>query len=429
MFNVRNRLPAIPNVAPHHTRQRPGVNVFPEFFFFSVPVAVLAGHRRLVWAITTGMKKSKTPAPPLRPLYALLLVVAALLLWLLAQPRPGLRVSRLSPVLAPEPGSPPPAVPGRLRVATYNLEHFTDGRNDGPDRTPDVLLAHARDAAAIIAEADPDVLLLQEVENGRALEYLNARLERPYDHVYVSQLRQTSGENERLNLALFSRLPPRRVRQLGFYNLGGRTRPARGALAAEFDLGGDEKLLVYNIHLKSNFGDAPRNQAQRALALHQIAADAVGETYRHVLSTNTTYALILGDTNVDPETEQFSDDPSLTPLAGAYDDLWLGRPLEERTTIPTRSPGETGDPLLVFPPSAFDRVFASKNLDGQAPWRATPPQAIQKGTDTANNLTPPGVNGHVSDHFLVYVDLVRSQTRPVPEAQPENRGTPAAAAD
>ena len=353
------------------------------------------------------MKKSK-PAPfPVRPFYAVLLVAVAGLLWLLAQPRPGLRVARLKPVLAPEKGIPAPAVPDRIRIATYNLEHFTDGRHDEPERTPEVFMTHARDAAAIIAEADPDVLVLQEIENGRTLIYLNEQLPHPYDYIYISRLRQTSGENERLNLALLSRLPPRNVRQLGFYNLGGKARPARGALAAEFRLGGDAALLVYGIHLKSNFGEMPRNQAQRGVALHQIAADAIAETLQNSLRTNATYAVILGDTNVDPETEQFAADPSLEPLAGGYLDLWRGRPIAERTTIPTRQAGPNGDTNLVFPPAAFDRIFASKNLAGGQAWRVGRPETLQKGTDVENNLTQPGFNGHVSDHHIAYVDLAR----------------------
>ena len=350
--------------------------------------------------------KTPKPAPfPFRPAYALLLVAAAALLWLLAQPRPGLRIDRLKPVLAPEKGTPPPAVPDRLRVATYNLEHFTDGRHDEPGRTPEVFVNHARDAAAIIAEVDPDVLVLQEIENGRTLEFLNEQFERPYAYIYISKLRQTSGENERLNLALLSRVRPHDVRQLGFYNLGGKSRPARGSLAAEFDLGDGSSLLVYAIHLKSNFGEMPRNQAQRAIALHQIAADAVAERLQN--DPAPTSVIILGDTNVDPDCPAFADDPSLEPLAGSYVDLWRGRPIEERTTIPTRLAGETGDPLLVFPPSAFDRIFASKNLVANGPWRVGRPETVQKGTDTANNLTQPGFNGHVSDHHIAYVDLTR----------------------
>lgn len=353
------------------------------------------------------MKKSKPAPAPSRPRYALLLVAAALLLWLLALPRPGLRIARLAPVLAPESGTPVPSVPDRIRIATYNLEHFTDGRNDGPGRTPEVFMTHARGAAEIIAAASPDILLLQEIENGRVLEFLNDQFERPYAYIYISKFRQSSGAREKLNLALLSRLPPRNVRQLGFHGLAGAGRPTRGALAAEFDLGDGARLLAYNIHLKSNYGEAPRNQAQRAIALHHVAADIVSEVFQNALASNTTATVILGDTNVDPDTEQFAADPSLEPLAGAFVDLWLGRPIEERTTIPTRFAGETGDPFLVFPPSAFDRVFASKNLVSTGPWRVSAPQAIQQGTDTTNNLTPPGLNGHVSDHHLVYVDLTR----------------------
>jgi len=360
--------------------------------------------------------KTPKPAPfPVRPFYALLLVAVAGLLGLLALPRPGLRIERLKPVLAPADGTPAPAVPDRFRVATYNLEHFTDGRRDEPERTPEVFMAHARDAAAIIAEVDPDVLVLQEVENGRALEYLNDQFQNPYPYVYISKLRQTSGENERLNLALFSRLRPHHVRQLGFYNLGGKGRPARGSLAAEFDLGGDSRLLVYAIHLKSNYGEMPRNQAQRAIALHQIAADAVSERLQN--DPNPTSVLILGDTNVDPDNEAFADDPSLEPLAGAYVDLWRGRPIAERTTIPTRQPGPDGDPLLVFPPAAFDRIFASKNMAANGPWRVGRPETLQQGTDVDNNLTQPGINGHVSDHHIAYVDVERNPAY-VPPAPP-----------
>jgi endonuclease/exonuclease/phosphatase family metal-dependent hydrolase len=365
----------------------------------------LAGLPPPACPIKWPMKKPKnSPAPP-RPLYALLLVATALLLWLLAQPRPGLRVVRLKPVLAPETGTPAPVVPERIRIATYNLENFTDGRNDEPERTPEVFMTHARGAAAIIAEADPDILMLEEIENGRVLEYLNDQFEKPYAYIYISKLRHSSGENEKLNLALLSRFRPRNVRQLGFYNLAGAGRPTRGSLAAEFDLGADSRLLVYGIHLKSNFGDAPHNQAQRAIALHHIAADAVAVNLQN--NPSPTFTVILGDTNVDPDSEAFAADPSLDPLSGSYVDLWRGRPIEERTTIPTRQAGETGDPLLVFPPSAFDRVFVSRNLAANGPWNALPPQTLQKGTDTNNNLTPPGFNGHVSDHHLVYVDLTR----------------------
>ncbi len=352
------------------------------------------------------MKKSKPAPPPFRPLYAAVLVAAGVCLWLLAQPRPGVRVVRLKPVLAPEAGGPWARAPERIRVATYNLERFTDARGDGPERTPERFIAQARGAAGIIAEADPDIVLLQEVENARVLIFLNEQFERPYEYIYVTDLRRSSGPRDPLNLGLLSRHRPWRVRQLGFHALEGAGSPARGALGAVFDLGGDARLMTYNVHLKSNYGEAPRNQAQRAIALHHIGADIVAEIYRHFPRITST--LVLGDTNVDPETEAFADDPSLAPLAGAFADLWRGRPIEERTTIPTRQAGEAGDPLRVFPPSAFDRIFASMNLVQNGPWRVSPPTAIQRGTATHDNSILPGVDGHISDHYLVYVDLTRN---------------------
>jgi endonuclease/exonuclease/phosphatase family metal-dependent hydrolase len=359
------------------------------------------------------MNMSKTASPFHRLPYALLLVVAAALLWALAQPRPGVRERELSPALPAEPGTLSLPASHLLRIATYNLEHFTDAIGDGPERTPERLDAHARGAAQIINEASPDILFLQEVENARALETLNAHLERPYAHVYVTDLRRSSGGREKLNLAMLSRIPPRRVRQLGFHALDGAGRPARGTQSATFDLPDGSMLLLYNVHLKSNYGEAPRNQAQRAIALHLLGADAVSQTYRH--HPRPTATLVLGDTNVDPDSNAFADDPSLEPLAGAFVDLWRGRPLDERTTIPTRLSADTN---MIFPPAAFDRVFASKNLVGPGPWRVAPPKVLQKGTVTRDNEVKPGTEGHVSDHYLVYVDLQLAAPPPSPSAAP-----------
>jgi endonuclease/exonuclease/phosphatase family metal-dependent hydrolase len=347
-------------------------------------------------------------------LYLLLLAALIASLWFFARPVSGVRVAELRPaeVLrnAPRRSADPSRAP-RLRVATYNLEHFTDARFDGPDRTQDAFLAQARGAASVIAEADPDILVLQEIENARALRRLNAELAgqglAPFPWAYVTRLPSPYGGTDKLNLALLSRVRPVHVRQLAFSRLDYAARPSRGSLCAEFKSGDGARLLVYAIHLKSNFGDPPANQAKRAIALHLIAADALSEAYRN--QPDATATLILGDTNVDPDTPDFAADPSLRPLAGGYRDLWLGTPMPDRTTIPTRQPG---DPAFVFPPSAFDRIFASHNLapDGTFPWIASSPRNIQRGTATHDNTAQPGHDGHVSDHYLAYTDLLPRHT-------------------
>ena len=374
---------------------------------------------------------------PSRLPYALALVAILVLAALLAYPRPGVRVATLKPLSLPmDDQGPRPAtnaLPPRIRVATYNLEHYTDGRYDGVLRTAEVAARQTAGAAEIIAEANPDILVLEEIENPAALRALNAALPIPYPYAYITRYLTSSSIPDRLNEALLSRIPPAEVRQLGFHRLPRHRRPTRGALAARFSLAPGRDLLVYGVHLKSNFGDPPRNIAQRSIALHLLAADAEAERYasypRAALSV-----LILGDTNVDPENEQFAADPSFAALAGGYTDLWLGVPLPARTTIPTRHAGPNGDTNLVFPPSAFDRIFASKDLTSPpAPYAPPPnlpppapddpaaanrfphapppsyaislPVSIQRGCATHDNLLQPGMGGHVSDHYLAYADI------------------------
>ncbi len=344
-----------------------------------------------------------------QPVVLVLLALVLVLLLLLARPRHGLRIPPLSPAWRPPASAPavPAAPPPSLRVATYNLEHFTDARGDGPDRTPAVLALHASGAAASVAEANPDIIVFQEVENAKALAALNSRLPSPYPFAYVTAFRHSSGHPDKLNHALLSRIPPSLVRQISFSHLLPDFHATRGALAATFPLSPSADLLVYDLHLKSNFGEAPAVHAQRQIALHILAADAASQTAIAAQSAKTLHVLLLGDTNTDPDSPDFASDPSLTPLAGAYLDLWRGVPLPRRTTIPTRLAGSDGDPALVFPPSAFDRVFASRNfLSPDSPYRLSEPVAIQRGCATHDNSLQPGIGGHVTDHYLVYLDLL-----------------------
>lgn len=367
----------------------------------------------------------------IRLLVAILLAAILGLLALLAIPRPGVRIAVLQPLKTPPSAVAAPDIPPRVRVATYNLEHFYDGHRDGVDRTPEVAARQVAGAAAIVASADPDVLMLQEIENADMVRQLNAALPIPYPYAYITRYISSFGAPDTLNDAMLSRLEPREVRQIAFHKLPHGRRPPRGALAARFSLAPGRDLLVYDMHLKSNYGKGPRNIAQRSIALHLLAADAEAERYRTADWAELSVVL-LGDTNVDPDVEEFADDPSLLALAGGYTDLWLGRPIEERTTIPTRQAGPNGDTNLVFRPAAFDRIFASKDLTTPAPpppeldesvaalvdhygelypilpaprYAISAPVAIPRGCATNDNLIQPGFGGHVSDHYLAYADI------------------------
>jgi len=286
-----------------------------------------------------------------------------------------------------------------LRLASYNIQDFSDGIDDGARRTPERAAQQARLAARILDDVDPDVLVLQEIENATALRLLNEHLEDPFPLGYVTALGDGGARRERLNLAVLSRVPLEDLRELDFGPLRGRGRPTRGALGFSVDLGDGHRLLVYTVHLKSNFGETWVNRRQRYNALRYVRRDA--DQVMAARRKTQWSAVLVCDMNVDPELDPVRNDFSLRPF-GDWVDLFRGRPMRERTTLPTRY----GDPRFVFPPSCFDRFFVTTNLMAR-PWITGTPRAVPLGVDT-NVFTQGGENDiHVSDHYPVFLDLLR----------------------
>lgn len=286
----------------------------------------------------------------------------------------------------------------RVRVAFYNIENFTDAEDDGPDRTLELAHTQASGAASLLNEINPDVMVVAEIENERSLAMLNDALAKPFPFGWITKLGDGSQDRPKLNFALLSRIPPLDLVELDFGSLNGPGRPPRGSVRATFDLGDDHRLVVYGVHLKSNYGYRPRNMHQRKNAMQLVASDA-REVQKN--SAATWELVLVGDCNVDPEAPEFAGDWSLKPLRN-WADLWRGTPLNERTTVPTRY----GDPALEFPPVCFDRIFAAGDATN-LPWRVGAPGVLQSGVNTKRVGTLPGQDGHVSDHYPVWVDLMR----------------------
>lgn len=295
----------------------------------------------------------------------------------------------------------------RIRVAFYNIENFTDADGDGPTRTLEDTKAQAKNAAALLQETDPDVVMIAEIENEHSLKMLNESFAKPFPFGWVTKLGDgSSGYTEKLNLAMLSRIEPKELVELDFGPTTGSGRPPRGLLRATFDLGDNHLLTVYGVHLKSNFGYAPRNMNKRKHAMDLLVADAKALQKD---SAATQELLVVGDFNVDPESKEFEGDWSLNPLR-SWADLWRGTPLHERTTIPTRY----GDPSLEFPPACFDRVYAAGDATNY-PWRVGAPGVLQRGvSERIGDL--PGQNGHASDHYPVWIDLTRAAEIVTPSA-------------
>jgi endonuclease/exonuclease/phosphatase family metal-dependent hydrolase len=292
-------------------------------------------------------------------------------------------------------------VPGeRIRVCSYNIENFADGYHDGPKRTTERQRRQAFFASEIIRKIEPDILMIQEIENARSLLWLNEYCGDTFSVGYITGF-ERSGQSVKLNLAVLSRLPIEQAVEIDFGELKFQNAPPRGLLRFTVALDDTRRFLCYVTHLKSNWGSAEKNQVKRRRGIEILQEDA--ERFVSDRTSHEWEIMIAGDMNVDPENERFLSDPSLDPLSD-YVDLWRGRPISDRTTIPTRR----GDPEFMFPPAAFDRVLVNSELI-QNPWKITPLIALQEGVDTDDRHAEPGNSRrHVSDHYPVFADIMRN---------------------
>lgn len=306
-------------------------------------------------------------------------------------------LSPASPAALPPTPLPPAA--DSFRVASYNIQDFADGAGD-QDRSPTQARMQACAAAVLMDEIRPSILIVQEMENGDAVNLLNSCLTRPFASAWVTILKDRQGRRDNHNLAVLSNVLIENPMQMDFGTVKGPGAPTRGAIRFEVPLTAEHRLLVYGVHLKSNFGSRDKNQAQRLHALEFVRADADAIQREH--PETAWEILVVGDMNTDPENEEFKGDPTLQPLQG-WVDLWRGRPLAERTTCPTRR----GMPEFIFPPAAFDRPIVTPALTN-APWVVCAPHALPRGVNLDDNQSKPGRNSHdVSDHYPVYLDILR----------------------
>jgi len=285
-----------------------------------------------------------------------------------------------------------------IRVASYNIEHFTDGLDDDGGRTTAMAKQQAQMAATIIEKIHPDILMIMEIENATSLRLLNSKMTRPFPIGYITTF-GTGHNHSKLNIAVLSRLPLEDVREIDFQDMKMQNRPPRGLLNFSVALGPKRELLVYGVHLKSNWGKKYKNIAKRRNGLLLLRKDE--DALKSAAPDTQWEVLVMGDMNADPELKKMHGAPSLEPLAD-WADLWAGRTAEERVTLPTR----TGDPNLEFDPATFDRIYASPELM-LPPWRTMRPNTLQVGVVKQQTAKPGGKEGHVSDHYPVYVDILR----------------------
>lgn len=176
-----------------------------------------------------------------------------------------------------------------LRVLSLNAQWFP-GKTPKPSDPQRV--RHIKAVQRLLAEVNPDVWLVQEVQDGTALKKALRVLPDMKIDVYT---KFPYGQQ----LAIASRLKP-----LGAWQekwASGEYYLPRGFAYCVFDTGGEGRLAIYNVHLKSNYaGPGSKTTESENVAMREAS---VRQLIEHLADTNTTSiagatVLIGGDFNV-----------------------------------------------------------------------------------------------------------------------------------
>lgn len=183
-------------------------------------------------------------------------------------------------------------------VMTYNLHRFTldDRDNDGKvdDPKPD---AECRAVAQIIAQANPDVLAIQEIGSKPFLNAFQAWLKTEgLKYEYVEMLQRGDRES---NLAVLSRFPiiGSTHHTNEWYSIGkAKVAVARGFLETKIQVDESYSFHLLNAHLKSKvFSRLGQTEMRRN------EARLLNKTVRRILEENEGCKLLVtGDMNDNP---------------------------------------------------------------------------------------------------------------------------------
>jgi endonuclease/exonuclease/phosphatase family metal-dependent hydrolase len=212
--------------------------------------------------------------------------------------------------------------PARLRLATFNTHYGVR-----PSRRPP---AQPFDLAAVLADLDADVVVLQEVWRP---DRLRGRVDEAADALgYAVHYESTGAATSDLRwprlapdgagesgIAVLTRLPTRRIGELVVGPTFGDPAPRRTALDVEVDVG-DRTLRVVGLHLTSRLPYGPPSQLRRL---------------RSQLPEPGTPTVVLGDCNF--------WGPGVVSLLPGWQRAVRGR------TWPARAPHSQIDHVLIRP--------------------------------------------------------------------------------
>lgn len=249
-----------------------------------------------------------------------------------------------------------PLEPATFRVLTWNVQNLFDDRND-PDFADDVLTTAAMNAkitaiARVLNAVDADFVALQEVENLRVLDLLNAAVP---SLGYTERDLRDGFDGRGIDVAFLARTPVTMV----VSHIGERFPGASGdetyfftrdALEV-FTTPGGHPITVMNVHFRSQLDGGDARRLAEALQARRIAD-------RRIL-LGTERMLIVGDINDQPGSDVYD----ALVAGGGMVDLTTRIPSADRWTFVFRGARQQLDYAFANP-SLVDEVANVRILHG-----------------------------------------------------------------
>ena len=317
------------------------------------------------------------------------------------------------------PPGPSPGTLAAMRIATFNVQNLRlrtgpdgprlDGARDADDPGDDGPAAAALDpadrrlTAAVLARADADIVVLQEVFDRATLDHFHDAFLLPAGLApYPHRIAMRGNDGHGRNLAVLSRHGFDRVTShadapaaaFGLAPLPGRD-PAQPVFRRDLLMLEIGDLVLFACHLKAPWPDpaaAWPARRQEAQALRRVIEGRFADPAAALW-------LILGDLN-EPH-EEPRGDRAATPILPPFSvDLLDRLPEPERWTYAT-----PGGALHARP----DAMLASAALARR--WPAARPRVLRAGLGREAGAAGPALPGtgwhrpHASDHAALVIDL------------------------
>jgi endonuclease/exonuclease/phosphatase family metal-dependent hydrolase len=240
-----------------------------------------------------------------------------------------------------------------VRCTTWNLQWFPNG--SAHEASAEQQNQRIKEAADVLRPINPDIVLLQEVRDYDVCARLGEAIAPGIYHVAICSAFKEPFQSGlgKQQVAILSKYQAQAAWAEPWKSMNG-VDPPRGFAFAWFKIG-NEDIVVYSLHLKSNLithGDreteTAKNIRKREVAIAQLLThvrDVIGTTMPTIKGV-----VIGGDFNTNHDQVMFAAERTLDALADAgYQKGFEALPLSQRVT----HPGSHG-----FPDATFDFIFA-----------------------------------------------------------------------